>query len=266
MKQTKKYTKLNAFAYFLCLVVYAIIYLPLKILLLFSCSLKVEGKRNLKALKKSGCVVCCNHVYFLDCVIMSTNLLPRVPRILVLKANAEHKVVGGLVRLLRAIALPEDPGEMFGFMKEIIAELKKGETIGVYPEAHLVTNSPSLRHFENGAFFMAHRAGVPVLPTAVCYRLNKRKTRILYTYKIGQPIMPKQNAKELEQEVRLEMEKMTEGNAEVVKEFLLLNPNAKFNDWDIHTKKEKLKKRSTETENAVEEKAVDENTESANKE
>ena len=56
---------------------------------------------------------------------------------------------------------------MINFTSAVNTLLKRGESVLVYPEQEMWWNYRKLRPFKVGAFKLAYRAGVPVLPTFI---------------------------------------------------------------------------------------------------
>lgn len=52
-------------------------------------------------------------------------------------------------------------------MLKVLEALKKGNPVAIYPEGTIPPEAPKLGEFKNGAFKIAQRAGVPVVPVTI---------------------------------------------------------------------------------------------------
>jgi len=155
------------------------------------CRWRVKGQVNLRSLNRKGCVVVVNHCHAMDSVITMLGLLPRYARITTIAANSELKVVGKIMRNAGCVPIPTDFRGLKQMTDEVIDEAQKGGTVIFFPEGHLIKDCAELREFKNGAFKVAQRAGVPVVPAAISYTADKRGKRLRYTLNIGEPIESK---------------------------------------------------------------------------
>lgn len=108
-----------------------------------------------------GCVLVANHTTLVDV----TAILAHVPDTCALAKSkyASSAFVGRLLRLCGFIDAGESVAEGGAAIEEALARLAAGFHVLVFPEG---TRSPegSMHRFQRGAFEMACRAGVPVLP------------------------------------------------------------------------------------------------------
>ncbi len=156
--------------------------------------LKIEGKRNMRYLK-GGAVTVTNHIHVLDSPMVACCLFPRKPFFAALKSNFEIPVIRHLVRLLGGVPIPESPKALHAFMESMRKELEQGHIVHFYPEASLWPWHDELRPFRNGAFQLAVKSGVPVIPMVFTYRKpgafrGKLRKKPLITLRIGEPAYP----------------------------------------------------------------------------
>ncbi len=162
--------------------------------------LRIEGKRNLRYLK-GGAITVTNHIHVLDSPMVACCLFPRKPFFATLKSNFEIPVIRHLVRLLGGVPIPESPKALHAFMESMRKELEKGRVVHFYPEASLWPWHDELRPFRNGAFHLAVKSDVPVVPMVFTYRdagklRRKLRKKPLITMKVGQPAYPQQTGSE----------------------------------------------------------------------
>ncbi len=125
----------------------------------------VDGAENIPL--TGGAVIASNHVGYLDFAFIGYGARmrgKRLVRFLAKKEVFDHKVSGPLMRGMRHI--PVDRAAGAGSYAESVEALKRGELVGMFPEA---TISPSfcLKDFKAGAARMAIDAGVPLVPAIV---------------------------------------------------------------------------------------------------
>lgn len=172
----------------------------LTILLKIVYNYKIEGKENIKNLN-GGAVSISNHVLILDCALLGLTF--RSKKIYYTTQEESFKIpfVRKLIKLLRAIPIPKKIDNMKRFLIEIGNLLKEGSIVQMYPEAVLHPYCKEIRKFKNGAFDIASKNNVPIIPCVFTYRkpkgirkMFKKKPDI--TIKILKPIEVKFNNKE----------------------------------------------------------------------
>lgn len=129
----------------------------------------VEGEENLKALEK-GAVVTCNHFSPYDNYMLFHCIRKKLPKKYLYKVIREGNytnfpgLYGFFFRHCNTLPLSRNRRTMINFMTAVNTLLKNGETILIYPEQEMWWNYKKPRPYKVGAFKIAHRAGVPVLP------------------------------------------------------------------------------------------------------
>ena len=132
----------------------------------------VEGEEHLSALAQ-GAVVTCNHFSPFDNYIVFHCIRKYLPRKYLYKVIREGNytnfpgLYGFLFRYCNTLPLSRNRRTMINFMSAINTLLKRGETVLVYPEQEMWWNYKKPRPYKVGAFKIAHRAGVPVVPTFI---------------------------------------------------------------------------------------------------
>lgn len=181
--------------------------------------LKIQGKENIRALKGKGAVIVCNHMHYFDCTFLGLLIAPRRPIFTSLNTNFNIPVVGPLIHCLGAIPVPDSFAKMRCFIEEMVVAAKKGRLICVYPEGELVPYCNYFREFRRGAFVIAAKADVPIIPVVITqnrrgglWKLLKRKP--CFTMTAGAPIYAQQlenqhrTIAKLYDDVMKEMERM----------------------------------------------------------
>lgn len=159
-----------------------------------------EGIEHLKSID-GGCVITCNHFHPYDSFIMqkvfdASKRRGRMYRI-IREGNytAFPGFYGMLMRHCDTLPLSSDPAAMRLFLKAVRRTLREGNALLIYPEQSLWWNYRKPKPLKSGAFEMAVRSGVPVVPCFITFldtdRIGDDGFPILaYTPHIGAPIYP----------------------------------------------------------------------------
>lgn len=178
-----------------------ILYISLGTYLYLCMGMRVHGRKNLRKYKdqlKDGCITLSNHVYFLDCpaVLIATGArhTTRIPMF----APNFSTGVSYFLHVVGGIPIPEDN---FEAMKKFNAAFdtfhERKSRFHIFPEAARWDFYKPLRPFSKGAFSMAYKYNMPLIPCAVnfrprtgIYRLFGKKDTPLITVEIGEPVFP----------------------------------------------------------------------------
>ena len=201
-----KYVPTNIFFRIISWIVYYIIAVPiLSILLKLVYDLKIEGKENIKNLQ-GGAITVSNHVLVLDCAMVGLAVCGKKKIFYTTQSESfQIPFVRKLIKLLRAIPIPKGVKNKERMVKEISNLLKDNKFVHFYPEAILYPYCNKIRHFKNGAFDLAIKNDVPVVPIVIKFRQPKGIRKILKrkkdaTLKILEPIYFENILKEESQE------------------------------------------------------------------
>ncbi len=132
----------------------------------------VYGEEHLSALA-NGAIVTCNHFSPMDNYIVFHCIRKALPKKYLYKVIKEGNytnfkgMYGFFFRHCNTLPLSRNRRTMVDFMKSVQTLLKGGESILVYPEQEMWWNYRKPRPFKVGAFKIAYRANVPVLPTFI---------------------------------------------------------------------------------------------------
>lgn len=132
----------------------------------------VYGEEHLSVLK-DGAMITCNHFSPFDNYIVFHCIRKYLPHKYLYKVIREGNytnfpgLYGYLFRHCNTLPLSSNRRTMINFMTSVQTLLKRGESILIYPEQGMWWNYKKPRPFKSGAFKMAVRAGVPVLPTFI---------------------------------------------------------------------------------------------------
>jgi 1-acyl-sn-glycerol-3-phosphate acyltransferase len=186
----------------------------------FYFGLKIENKKVLKKLKKTGAVTICNHIHYMDSAICALGLFPRKPIFTSLPSNFSLGLTGLLVDILGAVPTPTTHKEIQTFMYSLSKNLREGRLVHFYPEGELSEYSSQLREFKRGAFYLAVDAQIPIVPMKFIFRAPKglfklfKKNSPCLTLIFGDPIYPNYNMHKMDAIV--DMQKRTENIMQVL--------------------------------------------------
>ena len=175
----------------------------LRIKLTIQMGLRIKGRENLKKYKevlKNGAITVANHMYQLDCpcVLLAvrakhTTRIPMFAPNFSTKNNFFLRVVGG-------IPIPSHEvgwGALKKFNTAFDEFHRRGYWFHIFPEAARWDFYKPLRPFRKGAFSMAYKYHMPLVPCAITYRprtgiyrLFGKKNLPLLQVEIGAPIVP----------------------------------------------------------------------------
>jgi len=130
--------------------------------------IRIEGRQHLRARSNAPCILVSNHSLYLDPAVIIHTLFPRRAYYMALKSHFRHPVGGMLLRLMGGVPIPGASG-MKAAVTTTRAALTRGHCVHVFPEGELTHFSQDLKPFISGAFYLAVRIGVPVIPMTLVH-------------------------------------------------------------------------------------------------
>ena len=163
----------------------------------------VEGDQHIPS--TGGAVIAINHTGYMDFTYagLPARRVKRYVRFMAKKEVFDNKISGPIMRALKHI--PVDRAAGADSYKAAVDFLRRGELVGVYPEA-TISRSFEIKEFKSGAARMAIEANVPIIPVVIWgaqrvwtkgfpKRLGRTNTPI--SIAVGEPIQPNEPAAEL---------------------------------------------------------------------
>ena len=173
--------------------------------------LKIEGREKIRRNRKlfaDGVMTVCNHVHRWDmvCVLQAmrfrVSLIPMYAEPFNWKDGFKMKYIGG-------VPIPETYSGLSKF-EEALQELhERKQWIHIFPESCSWKFYAPLRPFKAGAFNMAYRHALPVVPKIITFRPRTGwrklfgKDEPLLTIHVGDPIVPNLKAPRKEETARI---------------------------------------------------------------
>ena len=134
-------------------------------------SFHVVGRKNMRILRKQGCITISNHCHYFDTILTNYVLWPRHLYTSVVQRNFEVPKIRYLLRILRAFPIPSKNGlEMIApTVKEVV---RRKRHIHILPEGNLVHRGQTIHRFRSGAFVLSCLHQIPIVP--IVFVLHKR--------------------------------------------------------------------------------------------
>ncbi len=198
--------------------VYAAIFTFVPFVHKFRHDIKIEGVQNLKKNKKlfkNGAITVANHVYRWDflAVVQAVSKIGKRRLYFPTFADKVNEKDALLIRSAGGIPIPEKGmGATRKFNEAFDTLASKKKWIHVFPEHCRWNYYEPIRPFKTGAFAMAYRYDLPVIPMAIHYRpVTGWRKRLglkdpLITISIGEPIIPNKQEKRKEESKRMCLE------------------------------------------------------------
>jgi 1-acyl-sn-glycerol-3-phosphate acyltransferase len=163
--------------------------------------LKVRRKQNLSEIERA--VLISNHTLLMDPGVISHAIRPNRAYFTMLEETALIPFLGTFTRLLGGIPIPEHRSSMLALGSAVHRALEKMSYVHFFPEGECYLWNQQLRPYHLGAFYLACRLNVPVIPLTIVLherrlcgkeslRLAGRKLRLppCVTVVIGKPLYP----------------------------------------------------------------------------
>ncbi len=176
-----------------CLNFFATLVSP--IILFVKHGLIIKGRRNLRNIK-GGAISISNHILPMDSVMIGQALYPKQVMFHTLEDNMKLPFIRHLIKFLGGMPIPTGIKAKTGYVKATEQFLKKGRIMHIFPEASLWPYYKKIRSFKSGAFHLAVKNNVPIIPISINFRQERGLYKLLtlddelVTLHIGKPIYP----------------------------------------------------------------------------
>lgn len=138
--------------------------------------IKIEGKKALKPYRKDGYFLCGNHTQVPgDGFIQALVSFPKKNYVIVNAQNVALKGTEQLMLMEGAMPLPTTLKGYKNFLKALDKRCKAGDSITLYPEAHIWPYYNKIRNFPQHAFNYPIREDKPIFSFTTVYK--KRRWR-----------------------------------------------------------------------------------------
>ena len=173
--------------------------------------LRIEGREIIRQNRKlfvNGVMTVCNHVHRWDMICVLQTMRYRKAWI-PMYAQPFRGKDGFLMKYIGGIVIPEDRSGLREFDKALNELHDRKQWIHIFPESCSWKFYSPLRPFKIGAFNMAYRYSLPVIPLIITFRPRTgwrklfSKDEPLVTIHVGDPIIPDLNTPRKEDAARM---------------------------------------------------------------
>ena len=173
--------------------------------------LKIEGREKIRQNRQlfaNGMMTVCNHVHRWDMVCVLQALRYRMAWI-PMYADAFNGKDEFKMKHIGGIAIPDNYSGLRKFDQALDELHSKKQWIHIFPESCSWYNYAPLRPFKTGAFNMAYKYALPIIPMVISFRPRTGWRKIfsdsgpLLTIHVGDPIIPDLSAPRKEETARL---------------------------------------------------------------
>ncbi|MBR6064667.1 MAG: 1-acyl-sn-glycerol-3-phosphate acyltransferase [Bacteroidales bacterium] len=163
--------------------------------------LKIEGREKIRKKKDilaNGVMTVCNHVHRWDMICVMQAMRYRKAWI-PMYAQPFRGKDGFLMKNIGGIAIPEEQSGLRAFDQALDELHANKQWIHIFPESCSWKFYAPLRPFKIGAFNMAYRYSLPIMPLVISFRPRTgwrklfSKNEPLLTIHVGDPIVPDLN-------------------------------------------------------------------------
>ena len=179
-----KYIHKNIFWNIQSFLIQNVLSVPLKYLYAkIKFKIRYIGKEKYKPYKKQGYFIFGNHTQvFADTFITSNGNYPKRNYFIVNPENVSMKFLGNIVEMFGAIPIPSNLEAMKNFLEAIKYRIQKGNSITIFPEAHIWPYYTKIRPFKAVSFKYPVQLNAPsfcVTNTYQSYGKNNDRVRLV---------------------------------------------------------------------------------------
>ena len=173
--------------------------------------IKIEGREKIRKNRKllaNGVMTICNHVHRWDMICVLQAMRYRKAWIPMYSQPFNGKD-GFIMKSVGGIAIPENYGGLRKFEQAINELRSANKWIHIFPESCSWNFYAPLRPFKTGAFNMAYRYSLPIIPMIITFRPRTGWRKLfgkadpLLTIHVGDPIVPDPSAPRKEDAARI---------------------------------------------------------------
>lgn len=151
---------------------------------------RITGRENLRKVDGQGVVLVANHVCVMDAaIICSCANRRRKIRYVMLGSSVDIPVIGSIIKALGGIPLADNIGGHRQLMRELMDLLDRKKPILFFAEGALWPHYRGIRPFQKGAFVLAVRKQVPVLPLIITFETTRFGWQRLHL-RVEEPLYP----------------------------------------------------------------------------
>lgn len=199
-----KYIRKNPFNVFFSAIVYYCLAKPILSFIAICMGVKVKNRKNIKPFRKRGLFIYANHTSYLDAFVIQafvggfkrTNIL----------GYSDASAIPFVNHICKACGYLPIPSTLKGtqkLMEAIEYYVERGQSILIYPEAHIWPTYTKIREFSKTSFHYPAKLKTPIIPIVTVWRKSKISKNPKMTLVIGEPIYPKSELNDNENKIYL---------------------------------------------------------------
>ena len=139
----------------------------------FVMGLKIENRRALRKLRKTGYFLYGNHTQLLDPFIPPMVTFPKKAYTVANPDAVSIKFLKNIVMMLGALTIPTDFSGMQRFISAVETRCSKKNCVAIYPEAHVWPFYTGIRPFLSTSFRYPVKLDVPAVAMVTTYRRRR---------------------------------------------------------------------------------------------
>lgn len=201
------YINKNPFWRLLSFILYYFIAFPLiSLFCLIYLHLRVNNRKVVRKLRKTGYFIYANHTGFYDAFTHSIINFPKKSYVIANRDVVSLRGLKQIVMMLGALPIPTSIKAMKKFAEAVEVRWREKKSICIYPEAHIWPYYNKIRPFPANSFRYPVKFNSPVICMVTTYRKRKifKSRRPYPTIHLSEPIYPNPNLplKEAMQDLR----------------------------------------------------------------
>lgn len=148
--------------------------------------IRIRGRQTLRECARA--ILVSNHTLILDPAVIAHSLGRRRTYFTMLEETALIPWLGTFVRLLGALPIPEGVGSMLALETAARRAVAEMDLLHFFPEGECYRWNQDIQPFRPGAFLLACRLGLPVIPMTTV--LHERRWRGLRSVRVAGRTIP----------------------------------------------------------------------------
>lgn len=208
---------------------------PILGLIALCMGVKVKNKKNIKPFRKKGLFIYANHTAYIDAFVIQV-LAGGFKRTNIIGYSDASSIpfAKHICRACGYLPLPSTLKASQKFMEAIKYYVDHGQSILIYPEAHIWPTYTKIRNFEKTSFHYPAKLRTPIIPIVTVYRKSKISSKPKMTLVVGEPIYPREDFNDVQNKTYLRDECYNQ----------MVKISSSYNQYQYHKfiKKEEKKK------------------------
>ncbi|HVP19846.1 MAG TPA: lysophospholipid acyltransferase family protein [Spirochaetia bacterium] len=165
---------------------FQLVMIPIRLVDWLFYRIRIRGRRTLQHCRSA--ILVSNHTLILDPAVIAHSLGRRRTYFTMLEETALIPWLGTFVRLLGALPIPEGVGSMLSLENAARRAIAEMGLLHFFPEGECYRWNQDIQPFRPGAFLLACRLGLPVIPMTTV--LHERRWRGRTSVRVAGRVIP----------------------------------------------------------------------------